>query len=313
MFNQKIARMFERHRNLKIFALLFVILFACRLGYGYYTTPNVVQKRSARERIPAASEHFVSASSAKKNYASEQYTNKAPVVTGSGSTALPSPTLDQKYEKTATLTSATKSFERDEQAIRSEVEARDAIVQFEQSRGDGKAKDRILQLMIGVQPEKFDDFCQAMQGIGRLESIEVTKTDKTNEFLGLQAQRESLENTRAALAELKKMTGKVDEFVNLQYKILDIDGQLQALGVQLGDYDELNEFCTVRVTLYEDYDIFSYPPQLVRRLLIAFTWTVKYGLALCASFAFFSMFLFFALRIGEAIRRWSAPRKTDDR
>lgn len=310
--NEKIRRAFERHRNLKLFLLLFVVLFLGRLAYGYYTTPNVVRKHSARERIPEVSEHFISASSVKKNYASERYTVKGGGASGSGSVAM-TPALDQKYEKTATLTAATKSFEKDEETIRDQVKKRGAIIQFEQSRGDGGAKNRILQLMIGVLPEKFDDFCAAMGEIGRVESIEVTKTDKTNEFLNLRAQRESLAKTRAALVELKKMTGKVDEFVNLQYKILDIDGQLQALGVQLGDYDELNEFCTVRMTLYEDYDIFSYPPQLMRRLMIAFTWTVKYGLALCASFAFFSMFLFFALRIGEAIKRWSTPHRTDDR
>ncbi len=309
--NEKVRRTFERHRTLKLFGLLFVVLFLGRLAYGYYTTPNVVRKHSARERIPEVSEHFLSASSVKKNYASERYTVKGGG-SASGSVAM-APALDQKYEKTATLTAATKSFEKDEKAIRDEVESSGAIIQFEQSRGDGGVKNRILQLMIGVQPEKFDDFCAAMRKIGRVESIEVTKTDKTNEFLNLRAQRESLEKTRAALVELKKMTGKVDEFVNLQYKILDIDRELRTLGVQLGDFDEVNEFCTVRMTLYEDYDVFSYPPRPLRRLMIAFTWTVKYGLALCASFAFFSMSLFFALRIGEAIKRWSSPHKADDR
>jgi hypothetical protein len=135
----------------------------------------------------------------------------------------------------------------------------------------------------------------------------VTKIDKTNEYLDLRAQREALENTRDALMELKRMNGSIDELVNLQYRILDVDQQLQSLGVKLGDYDEVNEFCTVRLTMYEDHDVLVYPPDVARRVMIAFKWSLKYFLAAMAALALFSVFAFFFAATAAKIHSWAAP------
>ena len=55
--------------------------------------------------------------------------------------------------------------------------------------------------------------------IGKLESIQIHKTDKTNEYRNLNAQRESLEKTRAALISFKGKGGKIDELINIENKI----------------------------------------------------------------------------------------------
>lgn len=289
-------------KTLKVYFLLFLVVFAGRLAYGYYTTPDVVHTRSTRDRVPDIEESFASA---KRNYASDR------VVKGGAPSAAPGvpafPAVDQKYEKIATVTSATKSFDHDVRAIREKAREYGAVIQYEQSRGGANRRSRILQLLIGVQPRSFDAFCKAVQAIGRVESIEVVKTDKTNEYLNLRAQRESLQSTLDALNGLKRMNGNVEAFVNLQYRVLEIEQQLQALGVSLGDFDEVNEFCTVRLTLYEDHDIRVNPPDLITRLMIAFKWSVKYYLAMTFALGFFAMFVFFAVATVDKVTGWGQP------
>ena len=290
-------------KRIKYFLAVFIVMLLLRLAYGYYTTSNEPRTRNSRgvSNVPA-SDFFQE----KRNYASDQYLLK------SGRTAQtarpPEGMVDQKYEKTAAITTATDQFERDEAAIRKIIDDFKGIVQYEQSSGRPDLHTKLLQLMIGVQPENFDGFCEAVKAIGSLENLVVTKTDKTNEFLNLKAQRASLETTRSALNELKRMEGKIDELVGLQFRILEIDRQLKDLGVKLGDYDEVNEFCTVRFTMYESYNIVIVPLGFPYRLFVAFTWTVKYYFAVALSLAFFSVFAALSLVIAEQIRKWAAVK-----
>ena len=295
MFDWKILK-----KGLKIALLLFIALFAVRLAYGFYTTPNEVRKVSAADYARESQDVF---SSAKRNYASDKYVYKnaqEPAAQPGGVQG--QMTLDQKYEKTAKIISGTNDFLKDEESLRNRVKENEAIIQYEQNSGNEGA--RVLNLMIGVQPSRFDQFSDALKKIGKIKSVTVTKTDKTNEFLDLKAQRDSLENTKRELAQLKNMKGNVDEFINLQYRILDIDKQLQDLGVKLGDYDEVNEFCTVRFTLYEDKELFVYPPSVVTRLMVAFKWTVKYYLAGAAILTFCALFILILMVLAVIFKKF---------
>lgn len=280
------------------FVFLFLVFFLGRLGYGYYTTPDKIVKRSARSRVPEITSEVTSS---KKNYASERSATRPSVQDAMRQAG-------QKYEKTATVVTGTRDYDKDEQKLRATVKEYGATIQFEHNVGRSDVKTRAMRLMIGVQPDSFDKFYAAVRLIGRPDTAEVTKVDRTNEYLDLRAQRESLEDTRDALLELKRsMGGSMDELVNLQFRILDVDKQLQELGVKLGDYDEVNEFCTVRVTLYEDYDVLVYPPTQARRVMIAFKWALKYYAAALVAMACFSIFAFFLVAIMDRARAWSDP------
>ena len=129
--------------------------------------------------------------------------------------------------------------------------------------------------------------------------------DKTNEFLNLKAQRASLESTLKALVELKSHNGRIEELISLQEKILEIEKKLQELGVMLGEYDEVNEFCSVKLVLNENKDILIYPPHIVKRLMIAFTWAIKVYLALSVALFFGALAIHFILLIIDKIMLWT--------
>lgn len=238
---------------------VFVLMFCFRLLYGYYY-PGTTQNNGGNFVSP---EDF---SVSRKNYASEKIkTDVAP------QPQQPTLAQSQKYEKVATLRSKSERFEEDDARLKALVKGFDAVIQYEQNTGNPGS--RTLQLLIGVKPERFDSFYVEAQKIGRILSKTITKTDKTNEYLQLNAKRISLEKTRDALLELKNRGGQIDEYIGLENRILEIEGNLQELGVQIGDYDEVNEFCTVRFSMYEGE---STKISLAQRLKVAFEWTVKY-------------------------------------
>jgi hypothetical protein len=266
-----------------IFCGLFFALFLARLLYGYYFYPD----GRPSEARPSGISLVDSGYAAKKNYAGSQYT-----VAGQRSV------VDQKYEKIASLRADSARFSEDEGKAREAVAAHNGIIQFE--TGLGTEGNRVLSLVVGVQPERFDSFCQALRGIGSLRSMEASKTDKTNEFLDLKAKRASLEKTRAALMDLRTRGGNIDELLKLQNRILEIEEQLQSLGVQLGDFDEVNAFCTVRFALHESVSGRS-SISLRHRLSVAFIWAAEVYLGLMLALCLTMLAAFLSLLAADRL------------
>jgi hypothetical protein len=277
-------------RVLLVLSFGFVLLFAFRFIYGYTASARTIEA----EYI---SGFFDNLGQVKKNYASDRYQFQK----SSGGDAVPSNQqqidVDQKYEKTATVKSKTQKFDEEEKDLRAKIKNENAIIQYEHNAG--KKGSRELHLLIGVPPQKFDSFYVELIKIGTITSKEVIKVDKTNEFKSLNAKKASLEITRQSLLEIKKQSGKIDEFINLQNRILEIEQELQNLGVSLGDFDEENEFCTFRFSLLETQAI--EPISLLHRLKVAFEWTVQYYLLMSAILALAAMFGFFLLLIIDKV------------
>lgn len=240
---------------------IFIGLFVFRLIYGY-TLPDSIE-------IGAYDNDFFSGIELRKNYASEKAKGwgKAPADGGFQGVA-----TESKYEKTATTRSRSNAFEHDQSRLQERIKGYDGVIQYEHRAGN--PGDRQLHLLIGVDPEKFDSFYVAVQSIGRIRSTEVTKVDKTNEYRQLNAKRTSLEKTLASLNELKTKSGDIEEYVSLHEKIRSIEGELQGLGVELGNFDTENEFCSVRFSLYEGAT--EHKISLAQRLKAALEWTLEF-------------------------------------
>src|SRR5436190_11378143 len=245
-------------------AIGFVILFFLRLVYGYFV-PNENFLMNAQPLLQSGQVNF---ELSRKNYA----TDKMNLDYAAGSQAK---TVDQKYEKIASLLAKTAAFDDDEKKIRDLIRKYNAQIQLEQS--SGLAGSKRLNLAIGVQPSKFDSMVGELKGISSLSSLQINKTDKTNEYKDLNAKKVSLEKARDGLIELKTRGGSIEEQINLGSKILEIETELQETGVQLGEYDAENEFCTIKYALDEQQRVRAGIPFLYRAR-VALEWTIKYYL-----------------------------------
>lgn len=269
-------------------------LFLLRLIYGYVIySDDAVQGGD----IPVQVNQQNSFELARKNYATDKsYNSVAKQNLPQGGVK-----FNQKYEKVGALSSATNEFDKEEKNTRDLIKKFQALIQYEESSGlEGR---RHLNLGIGVNPDKFDDMISEIKKIGRLQSIQVNKTDKTNEYSDLNAQKESLLKTREALISFKGKGGKIDELINLENKILEIEESIQKLGVKLGEFDTENEFCTIKFSLSETGKANkSFLQTLVRRTKTAFEWTVKYYILIVVLFSFAAFGIFIFILILEKLK-----------
>lgn len=182
--------------------------------------------------------------------------------------------LEQKYEKIASISSKTEKFDEDEKKIKDAIKKYDALIQFEQN--SGVKGSRYLNMSIGVDPDKFNDMKEEIRQIGEITAIKVNKTDKTNEYKNLQATRTSLVSTKESLISLKEKGGSIEELIKLENRILDIEQQIQGLGVNLGEYDDENEFCTIKISLKETTQKPSNRISLIVLIKNSLEWAVIY-------------------------------------
>ena len=282
--------MFTTLRNVAfVFIAGFFLLFLLRLGYGYWKYPD------GEQLTPQAVRQAVNANwgfaAGVRNYASKKF--KKSIAAERSVPALGRG--DQKYEKVANIGLSSKKFEEDEKRVRSLIEEKKGLIQYEERTG--LKGHRLLRLAIGVEPASFDGFVEDVQKLGKLTELTINKSDKTNEYRELNAKRVSLEKARTALTELKQREGKIPDLVALEKQILDLEQQIQALGVNLGDFDTENEFVTVKLLLAEFGKAAVRSISLITRVFKAFVWTVQYyallwiGLAAAAIFALIGVHL----------------------
>lgn len=280
-------------RTIAALILGFFVLFIFRFIYGYTTGLSELQEEEF-------SGFLGDNENVKKNYASDSYRFKrvaAEMAVASGASVQAQQfDVSQKYEKTATVRTRTKQFEDDEKSVRATIKKFNSIIQYEKNAG--RKGNRSIYFLIGTPPDKFDSLYAEVLKIGAILSKEIVKTDKTSEFKNLNAKKNSLETTRQSLLEIKKQSGKIDEYINLQNRILEIEQELQSLGVQLGDFSEENEFCTVRLSLSESQEI---KISFLHRTKVAFEWSAKYYLMLLGITSFAAITGFFVLLIVDKL------------
>lgn len=279
-------------------ALGFITLFILRLGYGYFTYPNGVV-RTTLEYTPSENDSFVLE---RRNYASSKAAVKEVAA------ATPMGSVDQKYEKIGTLTSSSTQYEQDEKALYELIKREQIMIQLE--RRAGLTPQRQLNIALGVVPDKFDKTIEALRQIGTLNSIQIDKNDKTNEYKKLEAERVSLQKARDALLELKNSNAAVSDMITLTNQLLEVENKIQALGVNLGEFDENNEFCTVKFTLNEKRDPKTMTISFTQRVKTAFIWTstTYFFFWLTTVLGLLGLWLLFAVM--DKISHWSQD-KTD--
>ena len=85
---------------------------------------------------------------------------------------------------------------------------------------------------------------------------------------------------RESLKSLKEKGGNINDLINLENKVLEVEEKIQNLGVSLGNFNEENELCTVKLNLYERKYInvesaISYSV-IVKNIVKALIWTLGY-------------------------------------
>jgi hypothetical protein len=270
----------------KWFVGLFILLFLFRLIYGYVAVDT-------NTSYDYSDNFFSSIDNLRKNYASEKLVMKGGEVQAASIIA-----SNQKYEKTASIKTKTSEFEKDEKLVKLKSKSFNAVIQYEQNLG--QKGSRQIHLLIGVNPIFFDSLYVELKNIGVLKATEITKVDKTNEYRQLNAKKASIEKTLQSLNDLKTKGGQIADFVALNDKILEIEEKAQELGVELGNFDTENEFCTVKLSMYEGATERNI--SFIHRIKVALEWTIKYFAIISITTLILSLTIFLLLLIVDKLK-----------
>lgn len=271
-------------RRFGLFVLGFVALFLFRLAYGYVSQPNGEVINQGYGMAQVSSDFELS----RKNYAGQKKGGG-----GGGPTS-----VDQRYEKIATLGLVSDMFDEDEARVRAIAKTAEALMQHEQAYG--LKGQRRLQLAIGVNPALFDEVIGQVRAIGKAVSFQVNKSDKTNEYQELLARQESLRKSRDNLVALKSREAELGDLIALESRILDLESQIQSLGVSVGEFDAEYEFVTIKLTMREVPAPVRRNIGLMARSKVAIEWAVRYYVGLMAAFFLFATAAF----LGMLALRW---------
>ena len=295
-------------KYLSFYLIGFGILFVLRLIYGivigegivnstytqtYYNNNALIEQNQMNSDI----------SFTKTNYASI----KRKVTKQIDNSNLQTVIISQKYEKIANLQGESSDFDKSEKEIRELIKKHNSIIQFEQN--SGLKGNRYIELTIGVPPDNFDNMIEDTKKIGIVKTININKFDKTNEYKDLNAKRKSLEDLRNSLVALKKMTGKIDEYISLENRIYDIEKEIKNFGIKLGEYDEENELCTLKYSLKEINSQNNF--FILKVVKNSLEWAIQYYGIFTLIVLLASISIFFILIIIEKLR--SIAEKLFDR
>ena len=273
-------------KQLLLLFLMFTLLLVARLIFGYITYPDGYQSRNTGFGSIGDFEL------ARKNYASNK--------TAKGSMSQSSTTaVDQKYEKVGSLANSTDEYEKNETALYTLIKDEDLMIQLENKSGLPDA--RKLNIALGVIPDKFDATIEQLKQIGTVRRIQIDKKDKTNEYKKLEAKRVSLQKARESLIALKQTGGDVKDMIELTNRLLVIENDIQDLGVSLGEFDENNEFCTVKFVLMEVRKPVYKKLSLTHRLHVAAVWATKVFISFWAMIAISLLGVWLAFIVGAKV------------
>ena len=283
------------------FVIGFFVLLLLRLTYLLVYEPYGVSQQQSMSVMESSSSNYKGDSFGNiRNIATNTLQQMKSGASQAGQIAC---TIVQKYEKTGYIDATTTNFERDEKKLRNVIKKYNALNQYEQNTG--LTGDRVLKIAIGVEPDKFDTVVKEIKTIGKLTSFDVSTYDKTTEYRELQAKKASLEASRLSLEALKQKDGNIDEYINLENRVMELDTQFQSLGVNIGDYDKSGNFCTIKFTINETK--VKEKTLVMTQTMRAFEWTVTYYLLFVLILMLASLAALIMVKIHEAYKTSAKP------
>jgi len=254
--------------------LCFIALFVIRLILGFFIEFHRLSdiNLNSELRMPIfSSMSDIAYEKAVSNNVKQMDSGREQVFQGTGINQL------EVFAKEAKVNTVSQDYDNDEKKIYALLKKQKSVIRIEQKYG--LKPNRTLRLVIKVPEDKFDVTVKELQKIGKLNSINISKEDKTEQVKNLFIKKQSLEEYKKSLAKLREQeNGKVEEFIKLEDKIQKIEKDIQALGVQFGDFVREESYSNVSFSLIEHSKSIvneeKYP--IMARVFDAFAWTVKW-------------------------------------
>ena len=238
------------------------------------------------------------------SYAPVPQSAGAPAQSGSGTSA-----VDTKIIKTAFLTIEVKDVPGSVESLKNLATQKGGYISSTNIQKD--YNNRLSgSVILRVPAAEFDTTLMGVRALGTVKSVSTQGQDVTEEYVDLQAQKDSYQNQLAQYNEIMKKAVKVEDVITVQQQIDRVQTELNRLEGRLKYLDSRIDLSTITVNLQE-------PEPVGGETGHNFVSTINEGIA-----GFFGMIdaiiiiLFTLLPLiivggaGYAIYRWKKGRKS---
>jgi hypothetical protein len=146
---------------------------------------------------------------------------------------------------------ANGSFERSLDRVVNLMRGQGGYVSGSDAQADTGDRLRSGQVTFQVPADKFDATIAGLRQLGTAQSIRITGTDVSTQYVDLQARLRNAEAQRDAMLALLQQARSVNDVIQVQTQLGQITGQVEQLKGQIDYLDHTTTYATVAVTLRE--------------------------------------------------------------
>ena len=159
----------------------------------------------------------------------------------------------QKVQRSAqiTLEVANGSFETSLDRVVNLMRGQGGYVSGSDAQADTGDRLRSGQVTFQVPADKFDATIAGLRQLGTAQSIRITGTDVSTQYVDLQARLRNAEAQRDAMLALLQQARSVNDVIQVQTQLGQITGQVEQLKGQIDYLEHTTTYATVAVTLRE--------------------------------------------------------------
>ena len=162
---------------------------------------------------------------------------------------------NRKLIYTAEVSIETERYETDYNALVQSVKAAGGYLSNEEARGSMPQRygdvGRNSYMEARIPTDKFEEFMQSLNEVGRITSRSMAVDDVTDEYYDVEARIEMLEKRFAKMEEYMERATEMNDIIQLENEMSQILYELDVLKGSKRHFDNRIEYSTVRIELIE--------------------------------------------------------------
>ena len=170
-------------------------------------------------------------------------------ISGTGSNAIVSDSIDRKIVYTVSMRVTSKDISAFENELSEKSKALGGYVETNNEEySDGECIS--IYTVYRIPTEKLDEFVNSIEGKATVEKKSVNTSDITTQYVDAQSEKHALEERKAQLENLLKTVDmSAGEQISIINEISNVNKELQAIELMISEYDSEVEFSSVSISI----------------------------------------------------------------
>lgn len=163
------------------------------------------------------------------------------------------PEMERKVIKTSNLDLEIESGTFDDNILKISnlAEKNGGFVSNSESYSDAEGNLSSGRITIRVPAEKFDFILDEIKNIGKVQSINISGQDVTEEYVDLESRLRNLEKQEEVLLDLMAQSKDVEDSIQVQRELSNVQGDIEVIKGRMNYIDNMVSFSTIEVYLSE--------------------------------------------------------------